>query len=203
VQTFVYSVIVHYVWEANKEKWITPKPPPAAPVAERPAISATRIVGLAAVPQTGPLGALPVLVGVLRADAEAPEVKFYDLEVAGTNPSMRAYYEGKRVKLTGRYAPLDETSFTLVRFRYTCCGADATPLKARIVLAKAASADTKRVLPVAALTGKWVRVTGRVHFWTQPGTGATGTALFLDPTPSEPLDKLIEILPNDPNPYEY
>src|SRR5207302_7322225 len=108
-QVFVYSYVVHHVWEANKERWITPVPPPDAPPSEHPVISATRILGLSSQAQTGPLAALPVLVGVYRAEV-APEVRFFDLEMAPHNQTQRDYFDGKRVKLTGRYVPLGATS---------------------------------------------------------------------------------------------
>jgi uncharacterized membrane protein YraQ (UPF0718 family) len=201
-QVFVYSYVVHQVWEANKEKWVHPVRPPAPPQAEHPAVNATRAFGLLAGPPAAgpfsPLPAVPVLAHVLEAD-KAVDVRFYDLEMAAHNPATRSYFEGKQVHMTGRYVPIDEYSFTLVRYRYTCCGADATPLKARIVLDPLA----KQALPVSTLNGKWVRVTGRVRFLPSLRSAALEPALVLEPGPRTSLDQLIEVKPADPNPYEY
>ena len=35
-------------------------------------------------------------------------------------PEARAFYEGKRVRLSGRYYPLSRKSFTLLRWRINC-----------------------------------------------------------------------------------
>jgi hypothetical protein len=101
--------------------------------------------------------------------------------------------------MTGRYVPISDTSFTLVRYRYTCCGADAIPLKALMMV----DPSSTQKLPTKDLIGKWVTVTGRVRFLPRP-TGGEAPALILEPKGNEPLvGTIIEILETDPNPYEY
>ena len=53
------------------------------------------------------------------------------------------------------------------------------------------------------LHNQWVRVTGRVEFLQHARQHGFYTALVITPTEREPLDKLIEVVPPDPNPYVY
>jgi uncharacterized membrane protein YcgQ (UPF0703/DUF1980 family) len=100
------------------------------------------------------------------------------------------------VSLRGRFVGTSE-NFTLIRYKINCCAADATPLKAAIFVIPEQS------LPVNELRDKWVRVTGRVQFYQPPGSAAFYPALVVTPTEREPLNKLVEVVPPDANPFIY
>src|SRR5262249_42566038 len=124
---------------------------------------------------SGPLAAGGILT--FRASSEKPpEVSFLELEMVALTAEQRSWYQGKRVQLIGRFIPLDEKSFSLIRYKINCCAADATPLKAAIAL----DPKVKESLPVARLSNKWVRVTGEVDFVPQPG-GSYRVRLWLRP----------------------
>jgi hypothetical protein len=70
--------------------------------------------------------------GTGKGGDEIP-MKFQDLTVIAPNPAMHARVEGSTVKLSGLYKPITDKQFSLMRWKMTCCGADAVPLKARII----------------------------------------------------------------------
>jgi hypothetical protein len=204
-QVFIYSFVVHLVWEKKAPDWTNPVRPLGKPPAPESLESATRVWGLLAAPAVpggvGVFTPIPAIAALAAEDSTAKpvDVTFFTLELAPLNATTQHYYESKLVRLTGRYTPMSDTSFTLVRYRYTCCGADAIPLKAEVSLGP----ELKLKLPVNDLASKWVRVTGRVKFEKRPSGNSVYTRIILHPTESQPLGKLIEVLPEDPNPYEY
>jgi uncharacterized membrane protein YraQ (UPF0718 family) len=206
VQVFVYSIGTHYFWEAYKERLVTPVRPPGPPPSPEAVASAARTWALLAQPAPGgAFSAVPVVAPLIQEQRlEKPAlVTFFDLEMAPLRPETKSYYEGKLVALFGRAQVQDSQSLTLVRFRYTCCGADATPLKAVIRLEPAPDAlKTDRRLP-DDLNGHWVRVEGRVRFEPRPGGhGGVVTTILVRPSASKPLRELIEKLEDPRNPYE-
>src|SRR2546429_4355692 len=46
-QVFVYSAVVHLVWQANKERWVKPVPPPGPKVEAAAHAAAARTIGMA------------------------------------------------------------------------------------------------------------------------------------------------------------
>jgi uncharacterized membrane protein YraQ (UPF0718 family) len=221
-QCFVYSLGVHYFWEkvivpASKEavdsgsdsssrlswvpSWMLIRPKqakaPAISDEERSALSgkATQTVGLMA---AGPLRIHAVTalgMMMINPSEQTTEITFLQLENASLTPEQRHFYEGRRVRLVGRFVQT-MTGFTLIRYKINCCAADATPLRAYIFV------HPDQALPVKDLRDKWVRVTARVQFFQAP-SGAYHTALIVTPTEREPLAKLIEVVPPDPNPFIY
>jgi hypothetical protein len=125
------------------------------------------------------------------------KVGFQQLEQAALTEDSRDRYEGKTVRLTGQYYPRDLKMCQLVRYKISCCAADAVPLGAMIMVDPNSTAR----LDADGLRGKWVQVTGRVHFFNRPGTNEYKTAVILYPTPEQPMDDLIKIVPPDPNPF--
>jgi uncharacterized membrane protein YcgQ (UPF0703/DUF1980 family) len=125
-------------------------------------------------------------------------VDFTQLEMAALRPDLRDFYEGKTVRLTGKYVGDDSSKFTLVRYKINCCAADAVPLNAVIMI----DPKSKVQLPLNKLRNQWVQVTGQVQFLQRRDNGTYVPALILDPTPEQPLlDKLIKVLPRIDNPF--
>jgi hypothetical protein len=84
---------------------------------------------------------------------EARPVDFKQLEGMALDPSERAFWQGKTIRVKGQYLPRSERFFMLVRLKVQCCVGDATQLNVPMI-----SKD--------AITGikaeQWVEVTGRV-----------------------------------------
>jgi hypothetical protein len=139
------------------------------------------------------------------------DVGFQELEEAARSADRRAYYQGKTARLTGQYAGDSDSRFALIRFKINCCAADAVPLKSVIMLDPKVTLDPKgERLPYKQLRGKWVEVTGLIQFLQQEGTNDYVTALILRPTTEKPLvpregadEALIQVVPQDSNPYLY
>jgi uncharacterized membrane protein YcgQ (UPF0703/DUF1980 family) len=132
-----------------------------------------------------------------KGDGQVTEIGFLQLESAARSPDLRNYYEGRTVQLTGMFVGDNDRYFTMTRYKMNCCAADALPLNAVIMLDE----KSKDKIPYKDLRKKWVRVTGRVQFISRKGQGGFLPALILYPTPEEPLSKLVEEIPPDPNPY--
>jgi uncharacterized membrane protein YraQ (UPF0718 family) len=197
-QVLLYSYLTHLFWETYGPNLVTPKAPvPSAVARERPLTLATRTAGLVADPAGGGAFLAAAAWAAESSTEEVADVNFLQLEMAALTAEQRDYFRGKKVRLTGRYVPFTEREFTLVRYRINCCAADATPLRARITI----PTHYKETLPVAQLRDKWVEVTGRVDFEQDPRTGAYHTAVVLEPTPRDPLDKMVKRIDPPGNPY--
>jgi hypothetical protein len=136
------------------------------------------------------------------------DASFPQLEQAAAHPENRDDYEGRLVRLTGKYVGNDPKRFTLVRYKMTCCAPDAVPLNAVIVID---SAWKDKTLDYNRYRDKWVQVVGRVHFHQQPARGAYANEyipvlILSQPEKVEegkdPLDDMVHILPTPPaNPW--
>ncbi len=124
-------------------------------------------------------------------------VDFTQLETAALQPQLRDYYEGKIVRLTGKYVGNDNRQFTLVRYKINCFAADAVPLNAVIMI----DPNSNAKLPLSKLRNQWVQVTGKVQFLKRRDNEAYVPALILDPTSEQPLEKMIKVLPRVDNPF--
>jgi hypothetical protein len=124
-------------------------------------------------------------------------VGFLQLEQAAFREEKRDYYEGKTVRVIGQCAGIDLKSCKLVRYKVSCCAADAVPLNAVIMV----DPNSPEHLDADRLRGQWVQVTGRVHFFHRPDTGGYVTALILYPTSDQPLDQLIQVINPPDNPF--
>jgi hypothetical protein len=124
-------------------------------------------------------------------------VGFVQLEQAALSPEGRDHYEGKTVRLSGQFFPLDAKRCQLVRYKINCCAADAVPLGAVIMV----DPDTQDRFDADKLRGNWVQVTGRVHFFPRHGTNEYKTAVILYPTSDKPMDELVKILPVPKDPF--
>jgi hypothetical protein len=116
---------------------------------------------------------------------------FLELDRAASSPSGREYYEGRVVRLKGRFkaSPTSTKRFTLFRDKMNCCAADVI----RINLVAESPTD----LMVRELEGQWVEVTGKVAFAKVHNKDQYITVLVMR-TPDD-----LKQVPPDLNPYIY
>jgi hypothetical protein len=88
------------------------------------------------------------------------EMTFNELNDAAFDADKRTAYAGKTAILEGRFLRLGDKEFTLFRLKMTCCGADAVPLKVRIVAPQSVNGFNDH---------DWVRVKGVIQFIKLPG----------------------------------
>lgn len=125
-------------------------------------------------------------------------VGFLQLEMASMTQESRNHYEGKTVRLIGKYVGEEEKRFSLIRFKINCCAADAVPLNAVMMV----DPNSLEKLSWKKYANKWVQVTGRVHFLKRKDNEQYMTALVLYPDTEHKLnDDLVKVVPQDSNPY--
>jgi uncharacterized membrane protein YraQ (UPF0718 family) len=214
-QVFVYSTATHLFWDGLK--WedrviipafgpmlVHPTPPKKETIKEEDLVDqagrAGLLVGLAGTPVPGGTHLADFVTGWARltteTEAKVPEIGFQALENAALSPEMRSYYEGRPAMMTGQFSGSDR-HIELLRYKINCCLADATKLKAVILVDQA----SKQTLNANKLKGLWVSVTGRLHFYqTGPNAGNWIPALIIYPTTDKPLEKLVKVIqrPDDP-----
>src|SRR5262249_40236702 len=203
------SVGVHVFWEKFGPDLVNPQQKHTSLSDDEITSMSTRVAGsigqsvaTGANPVGGPWQGMIMSVvansAVVATEENPPEVSFLRLESATTNAQLQQYYEGKLIRMTGRFSG-NEQVFTLLRYKMNCCAADATALRAPIFVD---SSQTNEKFNPVPLRNQWVMVTARVHFRTGPG-GANEAALVVTPTSSKPLSELIKVIPVDANPYVY
>jgi hypothetical protein len=129
-------------------------------------------------------------VEITRA-ADVIPLGFNVLQGAAYTPSRRQYYQGKVVQLVGQYAPgNNDRTFTLVRFKITCCAADARPLPVMIMLDPHSPDNLSHVKAL-----EWVKVTGRLEFHKRTDRDEYVTVLVV----ASPAD--VQSTEPDPQPY--
>ena len=137
-------------------------------------------------------------VGAVAEKGVDFNVGFLQLEMAAMSQESRNHYEGKTVRLVGKYVGEDEKRFSLIRFKINCCAADAVPLNS-VIMVDPASMEK---INWKGYRNKWVQVTGRVHFLKRKDNDQFITALILYPDAEHKLnDDLIKVVPQDSNPY--
>jgi hypothetical protein len=87
-------------------------------------------------------------------------MSFNELNEAAFDADKRREYAGQTAIMEGRFRRLGEKEFTLFRLKMTCCGADAVPLKVRIVAPQSVNGFNDH---------DWVRVKGVIQFIKAPG----------------------------------
>jgi hypothetical protein len=127
------------------------------------------------------------------------ERSFKELEKAAYNDAQRQAWSDTGVELTGQFNGDSDTNFTLIRYQQSCCAADATPLKAVIVIDYNASPGGDRLEPTK-LRGKWVRVHGVLQFYEKSKNNFI-PMIVITPTPEEPLSDLVKEIPQPADPY--
>ncbi len=136
-----------------------------------------------------------VYVGYLSADqakGAAEDWTFKDLSQAVTvaavspDPNVRAEWKDKNIRVIGMYSPSPQSDreFRLVRFKLTCCVADAIQLDLPIL--------SKESIP-GIKANSWVRVTGRVEFRNRLGK--------MVPLIAVSNKQAVQPCAEDPNPY--
>ena len=157
----------------------------------------TMLAGLLASAPAGPVAALPFLF--LR-DKEVREVYFLELQKAAFSKQGRDFWNGKVALLKGQFvAGPSNQEFTLVRFKISCCAADAIQLNAVI--------RSVKPLPVQEYSGQWVQVVGEISFSKRSDRNEYIAVMHLLPDDSPVLKEKglspIQVIPPDPNPYIY
>jgi hypothetical protein len=131
---------------------------------------------------------------------QAFAVSFKELERAPYTAEGRKTYEGKTIRLVGQYlsGPNDKMC-TLVRYKMSCCAADAVALNAIIVIDEKSDAKFS-----PDLRGKWVSVEGQVQFQRRPDRpDAWMTIIVLRPTAEHPITELIKVVKPDSSYFLY
>ena len=109
---------------------------------------------------------------------EAGEVmQFNTLNDAAFDAEKRKHLAGQTAIMEGRFQRLGDKEFTLLRMKMTCCGADAVPLKVRIITPYAINNIPDY---------QWVRVKGVVQFVKAPGQDRYTPLLVVDNADVDP-----------------
>jgi hypothetical protein len=135
------------------------------------------------------------------SDAAPVGLGFLELAGAAYDPERRELYEGKLARLKGQFQSAgSDRYFSLVRYKMTCCMADAIPLPLIIMIDPASG---EHVNP-GAYQGKWVEVTGQVQFRDRVRNGQKEpvTVLLVRPDKDHPLEKLVEPTNPDNSPLQ-
>jgi hypothetical protein len=132
----------------------------------------------------------PEVIELTYAEDVIP-VEFNTLQGAAYTPSLRQYYAGRKVQLVGQYAPgNNDRTFTLVRFKITCCAADAQQLNVMIMLDPQAPGNLSHLKAL-----EWVKAMGRISFGKRKDRDEYVTVLTI----ASPQD--VESTDPDPRPY--
>ena len=102
----------------------------------------------------------PVEFGATTEQGEGIAMRFNDLNGAAFDPAKRKELEGQTVILKGKLNRIGEKEFTLYKLKMTCCAADTTPLKVRLITRQSLSGFDNL---------DWVRVKGQIQFVQSPG----------------------------------
>lgn len=121
-----------------------------------------------------------------RGSAKVPS--FQALLHASQSPEGRAHYEGTEVWLIGRILGIQSDRFTLIRYRMTCCAADASVMKAGVCVEGA--------MPGTLLTKEWegkhVKIRGHLQFHQDKDQTWLPILVIPPITPENPLSDWIQ-----------
>jgi hypothetical protein len=109
--------------------------------------------------------ALSWIAALYLVQGDARPIGFKELEtLANSDDESRRQMNGKTVWVRGQFqpSPSNDHVFNLVRFRISCCAADAVPLKVPMVTRQSLASSGLKV-------SDWVKVTGVVDFRQQDG----------------------------------
>jgi len=122
-----------------------------------PKVLGASMVGLGVAPAgTRVFSAAGVWAAAQAKAGEVIHLAFRELDEAAYDPERRAYYTDRQGSLKGQLAhTADDRIFSLVRYKMTCCAADAIPVRV-VILAPASVRDIQQ--------NKWVEVTGQIQF---------------------------------------
>jgi hypothetical protein len=103
---------------------------------------------------------------------------FLELGRASATPQARKNYEGRIARVIGQAViNADSRRFGLVRYKISCCAADAVPLN--MVVEVRDDDDNGKRFNAQTLQGKWVEVKGIIQFRTLRGTDEYVTVLVV------------------------
>ena len=124
-------------------------------------------------------------------EVELVALQFKELERAAYTSAQRQYYEGKIGRVVGQFVPgRNPRSFSLSRFKMTCCAADAIPLNVVIVL------DPQVQEPLSDVKAlQWVEVKGQIQFRKRADRDEYASVLLV-----KSRQDIREVDP-DPNPF--
>jgi hypothetical protein len=123
----------------------------------------------------------------LKDRGEAVGLGFTELERAAYSKEARDYWQGKTGTLKGQMSHSgDEHTFSLVRYRITCCAADAMPAKVLIMCR-----DSVTDIP----SNQWVAAKGQIQFRKRSGSDEYVAVLYV------PSRDHIEQVDPDPDYY--
>jgi hypothetical protein len=96
-----------------------------------------------------------------------PTLDFKEVERAGATQDSRNDWEakakrGEKGRLKGKFFPMGNDMFRLMREKVTCCAADAVPLNVPLIAAEHVRAED--------FQNRWVSVVGTVKFKQLPGS---------------------------------
>jgi hypothetical protein len=118
---------------------------------------------------------------VVAKQGEILNLGFREMERWAFSQQQREYFEGRKGSIKGQFLPKNDGGFTLVRFRRTCCAADAIELRVAIICPDIVTHIKKM---------KWVEVTGEIQFRKRRGREEYVPVLKLqsrnDVQPAEP-----------------
>jgi hypothetical protein len=122
--------------------------------------------------------------------------EFLHLARAANTPDDRKAYEGRNAQVIGQAdVNTDSRRFGLIRYKISCCAADAIPLN--MVIEVPDDSEGGKKFNAQALKGKWVDVTGIIQFRTRRGSEEYVTVLVVDA-------KDLKVLAKTPsNPFVY
>jgi uncharacterized membrane protein YcgQ (UPF0703/DUF1980 family) len=99
-----------------------------------------------------------------------------DLGRAAATESTRKQFEGRTAQIVGQVTNAETRRFGLVRYKISCCAADAVPLK-MVVSIPPTTPEGKTFDAKAKVAGKWVEVTGVIQFRKLQGSDEYVTVL--------------------------
>jgi WD40 repeat protein len=104
-------------------------------------------------------------------------LEFKELEEKAYTAEGRKFYNGKVGRIIGQFQPgSNNKTFSLVRFKITCCAGDAVPLNVVIIPQGGVPPDIKPL--------EWVQVRGRIKFLPKPRRNDEFLPVLLVPSPA-------------------
>lgn len=115
-----------------------------------------------------------------KSQITRPIASMNELNLMTLSPAARAANEGNRVSLKGMYLQNSDHEFDLFKLKRVCCGADALPIRARIISQK----------PIEKMPPRtWLNVTGELHFVKTPKGEWVSVILVENPEDIVPAEK--------------
>ncbi|HEV3255937.1 MAG TPA: hypothetical protein VG013_03585 [Gemmataceae bacterium] len=126
-----------------------------------PNVLGASMVGLGVLPPgSSVFSTLGAWAAAQAKEGDVIHLAFKELDEAAYDTQRRAYYQGRQGSLKGQLAhTADDRIFSLVRYKMTCCAADAIPVRV-VIVAPQSVRDIQQ--------NKWVEVTGQIQFRDRP-----------------------------------